>query len=98
MKKLNRLFAALLLCAVPAAMISCSDEDEYTQARITEFSFLKSANSGVLDSTLTGTINDETKTIIVTVSSDLYENETNRKNLTPKISVSGRKKPRDRLL
>lgn len=89
MKKLNRLFAALLLCAVPAAMISCSDEDEYTQARITEFSFLKSANSGVLDSTLTGTINDETKTIIVTVSSDLYENETNRKNLTPKISVSG---------
>ena len=30
MKKLNRLFAALLLCAVPAAMISCSDEDEYT--------------------------------------------------------------------
>ncbi|MBE6354940.1 hypothetical protein [Treponema sp.] len=89
MKKINRLFAALLLCAVPAVMISCSDEDEYTQARITEFSFLKSANSDVLTSTLTGSINDETKTITVTVPSDLYESSANRKTLTPKISVSG---------
>lgn len=88
MKVFYKMISTVLLSAGIIAFASCSDKDEFNEAKITSFSFLKTKNSEILNKTVTGSINDETKVITVYLEEALYSSSVDRKKLVSSVSVS----------